>query len=465
MKKSQLTAQYIILDTIATIASWMLFNLYLGRFTEYPNLYFSLSFIVELIAISVFWLLLFYVNGFYHNVYRRSRLKELGNSLVVTLVGIIVVVFVAHYNSLFLNRIKVYKALAVLFTFQFSATYFLRLLVTSLVISKIRSLKIFFPTIIVGTGVKAVELFNAMTRNPGVEGNRVIGYVNPVSNSSVERQSFTKCLGSIVNIREIVKNHKVEEVIIAIESIENKDLARVVNGLMGLNVVVKAIPGLYDHLLGRVKVSSIYGIPLMQVSLRAMPLWQEILKLSLDKILSIIVVICLIPIYLILAVVVKLTSKGPLLFKQERVGRYGKPFVLYKFRTMVPNAEANGPALSSKNDERVTSVGRFMRKTRLDELPNFFNVLKGDLSIVGPRPERQFFIDKIVEKAPHYLQLLRVKPGITSWGQVKYGYAENVDQMIERLEFDLLYLENMSLLVDFRIMVYTIITVLRGRGV
>jgi lipopolysaccharide/colanic/teichoic acid biosynthesis glycosyltransferase len=203
----------------------------------------------------------------------------------------------------------------------------------------------------------------------------------------------------------------------------------------------------------------------MQVSLHGMPLWQEILKLSLDKIISSIAVICLIPIYLILSIVVKATSKGPVFFCQERVGRYGKPFVLYKFRTMVPNAEVEGPALSSKSDERVTSVGRFMRKTRLDELPNFFNVLKGDLSIVGPRPERQFFIDQIVEKAPHYLQLLRVKPGITSWGQVKYGYAENVDQMIERLEFDLLYLENMSLLVDFRIMVYTIITVLRGRGV
>lgn len=463
MKKTQLTTQYIILDIIATIASWMLFNLYLGRFTEYPNLHFSSSFILELLVVTVFWLFLFNVNGFYHNVYRRSRLKELGNSLIVTLVGIVLVVFVAHYNSLFLNRIKVYKALAVLFTFQFIATYFLRLIVTSLVISKIRSLKIFFPTIIVGTGAKAVELFNAMTRNPGIEGNRVIGYVNP--NSSSEIQPFTNCLGSIANIREIVKNHKVEEVIIAIESIENKDLARVVNGLMGLNVVVKAIPGLYDHLLGRVKVSSIYGIPLMQVSLYFMPLWQRILKSILDKFISLLAICCLTPVYLILAFVVKLTSKGPILYKQERVGQYGKPFVLYKFRTMVPNAEANGPALSSKNDERVTSVGRFMRKTRLDELPNFFNVLKGDLSIVGPRPERQFFIDKIVEKAPHYLQLLRVKPGITSWGQVKYGYAENVDQMIERLEFDLLYLENMSLLVDFRIMVYTIITVLRGRGV
>jgi exopolysaccharide biosynthesis polyprenyl glycosylphosphotransferase len=311
----------------------------------------------------------------------------------------------------------------------------------------------------------AVELYKAMTRNPGVEGNRIVGYVSVNNSIKEEGQAFTNCLGTISEIREIVKANNIEEVIIATDLIENQNLAKVVNGLMGLNVVVKAIPGLYDHLLGRVKVSSIYGIPLMQVSLHGMPLWQEILKLSLDKIISSIAVICLIPIYLILSIVVKATSKGPVFFCQERVGRYGKPFVLYKFRTMVPNAEVEGPALSSKSDERVTSVGRFMRKTRLDELPNFFNVLKGDLSIVGPRPERQFFIDQIVEKAPHYLQLLRVKPGITSWGQVKYGYAENVDQMIERLEFDLLYLENMSLLVDFRIMVYTIITVLRGRGV
>jgi lipopolysaccharide/colanic/teichoic acid biosynthesis glycosyltransferase len=132
---------------------------------------------------------------------------------------------------------------------------------------------------------------------------------------------------------------------------------------------------------------------------------------------------------------------------------------------MATNAELNGPELSSKNDSRLTSFGKFMRKYRLDEIPNFLNVLAGDMSLVGPRPERKFFIDQIIKRAPHYVHLHKVKPGITSWGQVKYGYAENVDQMIRRLRYDIIYIENMSLFVDLKIILYTFYTIFKGRGV
>jgi len=166
-----------------------------------------------------------------------------------------------------------------------------------------------------------------------------------------------------------------------------------------------------------------------------------------------------------LAIGIKLTSKGPVLYSHERIGRFGKPFTLYKFRSMAEDAETNGPALSSKNDYRITPFGKFMRKSKLDELPNFYNVLKGDMSLVGPRPERKYYIDQIIQKAPHYLHLQKVKPGITSWGQVKYGYAESVDQMVERLKYDILYIENMSLYVDFKIMIYTILTIFKGQHI
>ena len=173
----------------------------------------------------------------------------------------------------------------------------------------------------------------------------------------------------------------------------------------------------------------------------------------------------LMPLNLCLIIAVKISSPGPIFYKQDRVGRFGRKFKIYKFRSMYHNAEENGPELSSKHDPRVTRFGQFMRKHRLDEIPNFINVLKGDMALVGPRPEREYFINKITQEAPHYIHLHKVKPGITSWGQVKYGYAENVEEMIKRLRYDILYIENMSLFVDLKILFYTAITIVKGRGV
>jgi exopolysaccharide biosynthesis polyprenyl glycosylphosphotransferase len=221
---------------------------------------------------------------------------------------------------------------------------------------------------------------------------------------------------------------------------------------------------MFDILSGSVKMNSIYGVPLIRVNHEIMPEWQFSVKRFLDLAVSAFAIVLLFPFLLIIAGVIAFSSKGPVLYFQERIGKHGKPFRIVKFRTMYTNAEANGPQLSSTFDQRVTPVGRFLRKTRMDELPQFYNVLKGEMSLVGPRPERRYFIDLIMERAPHYSHLHRVRPGITSWGQVKYGYAENVDQMIQRLKYDVLYIENMSLAMDFKILFYTIAIVLRGSG-
>jgi len=196
-----------------------------------------------------------------------------------------------------------------------------------------------------------------------------------------------------------------------------------------------------------------------------MPAWQENVKYMLDFTIALLAMLITLPVTLFLAAGIKITSKGPVLYSHERIGQYGKPFRIYKFRSMFNDAEKNGPELSSRDDERITPFGRFMRKAKLDEIPNFINVLRGDMSLVGPRPERKYFIDKIVEKEPHYLHLLKIRPGITSWGQVKYGYAENVEQMLDRLKYDLIYLDNMSLIVDIKILIYTLLTIIRRKGV
>jgi exopolysaccharide biosynthesis polyprenyl glycosylphosphotransferase len=221
---------------------------------------------------------------------------------------------------------------------------------------------------------------------------------------------------------------------------------------------------MYDILAGSVKLNNIFGALLMEVNAEVMPQWQRVIKRVMDIALSVIAILLLIPVYIGLAIAVKLSSPGPALFLQERIGINGRGFKIIKFRTMYTDAEKAGPRLSSSHDPRITGVGRFMRKTRLDELPQFFNVLMGDMSLVGPRPERQFYIDQIAEREPQFLELTRVRPGITSWGQVKYGYAENVDQMIQRMKYDLLYLRNRSIALDMKIMLYTILIVIRAKG-
>ena len=191
---------------------------------------------------------------------------------------------------------------------------------------------------------------------------------------------------------------------------------------------------------------------------------QAVLKTVIDYSITILCLILLIPVILLLVIAIKLSGKGPVIYSQKRIGRFGKPFTIYKFRSMHSGEEDDISLISDKKDIRITPLGRFMRKHKFDEIPNFINVLKGEMSIVGPRPEQQYFIDQILLKEPQYKLLQKIKPGITSWGQVKYGYATTVDEMVERFEYDIYYFKNRSLWFDFKIMLYTIGIIIKGQG-
>jgi exopolysaccharide biosynthesis polyprenyl glycosylphosphotransferase len=453
---------FILLDWCSALISWWLF--YYARKTNIEQMPYitSDSLYWGIAIVPIIWLLLYYLQGTYHDIKRLYRFKLVNLTFIGTVIGSIALFFLLLLDDEISGYQVYYKSIILLFGIHFLVTLIPRLIFVTVLVKRIQSGRNGFSTVLIGGSDKAVEIYKEINQLPK-NIYRFIGFIN-INGVDRQLENDLPYLGHIDDLERILQENNVEEAIIALESTEHDKLKSIVSRLEGGNLSIKILPDMYDILSGSVKMTNIFGALLIQLNVETMPVWQQTLKRLMDVLVSIVAIILLLPLYLVMAIAVKVSSPGPIFFLQERIGRNGKAFNIVKFRTMFVDAEKLGPQLSSANDPRITPIGKYMRKLRLDEFPQFYNVLIGDMSLVGPRPERQFYIDQIIQIEPQYLHLTKVRPGITSWGQVKYGYAENVDQMLQRMKFDLLYLKNRTLALDMKIMLYTILIVVKAKG-
>lgn len=464
--------KYIISDFAAAVVAWAILFLmrkYAMESTQFQdvNMVFSdRNFWTGIIVIPIAWICLYALQGTYKDVFRKSRLKELEQTAAASVLGVIIIFFSFLLDDAVTSYRYYYLSFFLLLLAHFCLTYLGRLILTTHTAKRVHTRQIGFPTIMIGSREKAYRTYLDLENQEVYSGNLFVGFVTVSDSIDPHIQAVMPHLGKADEINELIEKMDVKEVLIALEDDENGRINQIIRTIETRNagVLIKITPDMRDIIYGSVKLTSIFHSPLITINPRLMEEWQYSVKRIMDIVASLIAMIILSPVYLVTAIIVKCTSPGPIFYAQERIGYHGKPFKMHKFRSMYVDAEKFGPALSKDNDPRITPFGRFMRKVRLDEIPQFYNVLRGTMSLVGPRPERQYFIDQIVERAPEYQLLQKIKPGITSWGQVKYGYAENVDEMVERLKYDLLYLENMSIATDIKIMLYTVIIIIEGRG-
>lgn len=469
--------RYVVGDLLATSLAWFVFNII--RYTQIVipqgmtipsfSAYYSINPVIQgQIFFPLMMMGLYYLSGYYNRPLFRSRLDELLTTVSTAIIGSIIIFFLALVNDPIPDRASNIELVAILFALLFSIVYLVRLSITAYGLKKINRGKLTRPMVVIGVNNDARRLRHRMESTPG-RGHKVVAFVNP-GGFSAETQKETFDGLPVLSIDELASSKETLGLVAllipeGISAGKTADFSEVLNRLFPLEIPILVSPSSMQPASHLQNLRDIAGEPLINICSARMSDSTQNLKRLGDILVSSAALVLLSPLFAIFAILIKRDSKGPVFYRQERIGYHKKPFRIIKFRTMVADAEPAGPRLSSEGDSRITRLGRFMRKYRLDELPQFVNVLKGEMSLVGPRPEREFFIRQILKKAPYYSLLHQVRPGITSWGMVKHGYASTVDEMVERARFDLIYLENISLMVDLKILLHTVNTVIKGRGV
>lgn len=473
MKEGRMRISYVVTDYVATLAGVVIFSIVRfycvsdiqARFASPWQFMGMHGVVMTMLLFPPVMLLIYYLTGYYVKPYNKSRIAESVKTLIAVVIGALVYFFGALVNDILPSRTLNYEVLLILVGVLFVCVYTARVSLTTHYLRKIRR---------PGGGRKAV-----LVVEPDVTKRTVSDLIDTALQHGITVTAWADMSGGgavkifdgmglkhvdIKDIRAMKSGGEVSCVLLADDTLSADSALSAISKVLPLGMPVYVSPGMKAMVMGTVRYDHVLANPLVDISCSDLTDSVVAVKRFLDIVLSSLGLVVSLPVMAVLGVVIKIQSRGPVVYSQERIGYRGRPFMLYKMRSMCEHAEPDGPRLASPGDARITPIGRVMRKYRLDELPNLWNVLKGDMSIVGPRPERRYFIDRIIERAPHYVLVHQVRPGLTSWGMVKYGYAGDVEGMVERLKYDMLYLQNLSLSLDIRIIYYTLFTVLRGEG-
>lgn len=464
MNKTLEKTLVLTIDFLTINFAWILFFAIRVR-TGWFDLIIMPEFLVPMLVVYFYWLIIFTFVGMYRTWFAASRFDEISTLFKATFVGIFVLFFLIFIDDYShgvssANRILIFIYWGMFLVLVSSGRLFLRSFQRSLLIRGIGRKNV----LIVGFNDKAKEVHDQLLKHKAL-GLDVKGYVSANGYDSHNNYKNINVLGTINEIEKLIDETNAQEIIIALEKEDQDVLIQLISKCDQKNIGIKIVPDLYEILSGQAKTSQIYGIALIDIMPQLMPEWEKKLKRLLDIMLALLILIVNLPLCFIVVIVIKIDSKGSVFFAQERCGQNGKVFKMVKFRSMFQDAEKmSGPVWSQKDDPRITRVGKIIRRLRLDEVPQMYNVIKGEMSFVGPRPERPFFVDKLSSEIPYYKRRLKVRPGITGWAQVKHKYDETLEDVKIKLRYDLFYIENMSLRMDFKIILRTIYVVLFGRG-
>lgn len=418
-RKQQLL--YVTADLISSELVWLSFLLF--RWFVYDGLVGALNDVLvpafnfwpPLIVYPLVCLTVYYLSGYYLRPFQKPLWREFMRTFASAIIISLLFFFIIIIDDDVTDYHRYFGSLGALFCLQFTLSYIPRLTITLL------------------------------SRRRGI--------------------LRTKTVHSMAEAETLVPGEQDEVILDLPKGYTDRDLYTLIARLYPLSCEISMVPRVYDILTGAARIGHIDRPSLIRLTEQHMTDAELCIKRAFDIVVSAIGMIIISPLLAAIALAVKISSKGDIFYKQERIGLYGIPFNIYKFRTMIAGAEADGvPHLTQDNDPRITGVGRWLRKYRLDELPQLWNILKGDMSVVGPRPERPYFIEQIMKEAPYYCLIYKVRPGLTSWGPIRVGYTDTLEKMIERLNADIVYVENMSLLLDLKILFFTIGVIIHGKG-